>query len=265
MDNRLIDRLRKGDIVAIDIETNSIDKNTCEILQISCAHSSPKSHGECEKLNLYIKPEGKYEIAKGAFEKHGLTKEFIDENGKLLKDVANDILDFIGDRDILVYNGLNFDLPILCRHFKSIGIDFQKHINKVYDSYLLECELNSHRLEDVYRKYYGNDMENAHNAISDCLATMNVFSKQLEEIEDFDSYADEHKIKRDSRFLDGVVTLTEDETLVFVVGKYKDRDVFDIYTEDPQYIKWMWNKEGLLFESTKNYIAAYCKMKKSQK
>lgn len=262
MDQKTIEKFKRGDIVVIDIETTDSDKNTCEILQISCVKSDGETSFGTKTLSYYIKPDGKYEIAKGAFEKHGLTKEFIEENGSSFKEVAQSILDFIGDRDILVYNGLNFDLPILNRFFKKIGVEFPKVGVTVYDSFLMECELNSHRLEEVYKRYYGKPLENAHNASADCLATMDVFVKQLEQIDDFEGFASDHKIKKDSRFLDGFVGLTDEDTLVFMVGKYKDRDVFEIYKEDPQYIKWMWNKEGLLMESTKEFIATYCKKQK---
>lgn len=261
MENTLLKKIEEGNVVTLDIETNDSDKKTCEILQISLYRMDGR--GGTESYSTYIKPVNKYEIAEGAFEKHGLTKEFIEENGNFLKDVAQGIIDFIGDRDLLVYNGMSFDIPILCRQFKEVGFDFPFNNRKIYDSYLFECALNSHKLEEVYFRMFGEYPQKAHDALDDCISTMKVFQKQLEQIDNYDEYTQEKDIKTEMVFPEGFVKFNENNNLVFAVGKYQNQDVFDIYNSDPQYIKWMWNKEGLLFESTKKYIAAYCKMKKS--
>ena len=165
-------------LVCIDIETTGLDKKNNHIIQLSAVKINSETFEEIDSFKSYIKPLKDFTIEDGAFEKHGLSKVFILEQGKTIKEIGQDFIDFIEDCDILSYNGMSFDIAFIDKDFSEAGIsiDWSKH--KSIDVYSIECTLNSRRLEDVYKKYTGNDLINAHDALSDVRATIEVYKHQ---------------------------------------------------------------------------------------
>ena len=142
-------------IVCIDTETTGLNANEDHIIQLSLVKIELQTGIELNVFDRYIIPERKFEISRSAEEVHGITKDFLLENGVYLKDVAGEILEILNSSDAyLTYNGNTFDFKFLIKDFAEIGYEFP--LNKpCIDSYAMECRMNPRDLMSVYKKYVG--------------------------------------------------------------------------------------------------------------
>ena len=250
-------------IVAFDVETTGVDTSNDFVIQLS-AVKFDKDFNEVGMMNFYVLPTSDFEIRPEAQEKHGIDKSFIIENGTLLTIVGKEFLDFIEDCDLLSYNGNSFDVKILSKDLRSVGLDFP--LDKTfYDSLLLETKLCPRTLDATYKKYTGKDLEGAHNSLYDVYATIEVFKHQMNMFKQDDECStdsdeavfayvagfDESKIFD----IDGMIK-KEGDTIVFRKGKHRGVEFMKVAKEDPGYIKWfMTNKD--FSDHTKNILRNY--------
>ena len=142
-------------IVAFDVETTGLDHNVDSIIQLA-AVKFDSDFRELDTYCVYVKPENDFTIAEGAFEKHGLTKEFILENGYPSSSVMQQFNEFCKDCDMLSYNGNTFDIRFIVKEMRAAGIEFS--LSRVfYDSLALEAKINPRTLDFIYKKYTGKE------------------------------------------------------------------------------------------------------------
>jgi len=223
-----------NEIVCFDVETTGLNPLTNHIIQLSMIRFNSKTFEVVVEKNWYVRPLiDTFEMEPSAEAVHGLSKEFIMENGVKLSEIYPEIIEILGDCDVLTYNGNAFDVGFLYNDLKEYGlfIDFNR---KFYDAYTIECGRNSRRLVDVYKRYTGNDLENAHDALSDVKATIEVFKYQgLDNQDDFD------KPEFNIISPEGWLMRMDDGTIVFTKGKYSRKPIADVCKIDPSYIKWV--------------------------
>ena len=116
-------------------------------------------------------------------------------------------------------------------------------------------------LSAALKFYCGKRIENAHDALADVQATIDVFKGQIEkyqeqDYEDKDGNIIEKPIRND---MDSIYTFTNDVSLidvtnrlkynsdgeiVFNFGKYQNQRVIDVITRiDPNYYRWILEKD----------------------
>lgn len=247
-------------IVCWDVETTGLNPKEDFIIQLSAIKFEKETNKVIDDYSWFIKPPHKYEISQSAINVHGLTKEFIDNNGVYFRDIASLFFDMIKDADLLTYNGNTFDIKFLYEECKRWGLELPVADKKFYDAYSMECRFSPRNLSAVYKKYTGKDLEGAHNAMNDVKATMEVFIKQLETndltYEIINEYQENSLLTPDGT-IRNAATPGEDLRIVFAVGKYKDSEFMDITKKDPGYIKWY--MENLASNYTKNILKKYYK------
>ena len=253
------------DIVCFDVETTGLSQKEDFIIQLSMTKID-RNLNKKESKSWYIKPIHTYEIKPTAIEKHGITKEFLEENGVCIKDIANEIIEFTNNCDILTYNGNSFDIGFLYKDLKIVGVEFDLSNRNFYDAFLLYKQLHPSTLEAVYKFYTGKELEDAHNANSDVDATIEVLRGICNEVSDdiqtsLDSFND-HNIVSPENSIKRVV-IDNIESLVFAMGKYKDEEFMSVYKKDPQYIKWF--IINVASEYTYNILKKYCEKSKKSK
>jgi len=103
-------------------------------------------------------------------------------------------------------------------------------------------------------------MENAHDALADVQATIDVLKGQLEMYKDTDIEDQEgnilekpvkndmkvlHDFTNDSNMIDATMRLKHNHegVIVFNFGKYNGQSVAKVLAEDKQYYNWMLNKD----------------------
>lgn len=247
-------------IVAFDVETTGLSFTTDYIIQLA-AVKFDTDFNIIDSMKYIVKPIKDFEIAEGAQEKHGITKEYVLETGTDLKIVAEEFLKFIDGCDMLSYNGRNFDVRMISKDFASVGLQFD--INRVfYDSMLLEIKLNPRTLETIYKKYTGKDLIDAHDALVDVLATIEVFKYQVQSFANQDITLDDIMQMDESKIfcIDGMIK-HDGDNILFAKGKYKDVEFMDVARKDVGYIKWFMTNPDFDYHTKQTLREYYAKNK----
>ena len=164
------------------------------------------------------------------------------------KDIAGEILEFIGDSDLAGFNILRFVLPLLEREFYDAGINFNWRNRAAYDAQKVYHINEKRDLMAAYLLYCGKRLENAHSAMGDAEATMDILNAQIEQygsqetgIEslrdiDYEQKSDYFDKERKFCWWNGDLYPT--------FGKYgRKKDIKDLVTEDRRYLEWILTKD----------------------
>jgi DNA polymerase-3 subunit epsilon len=249
----------------IDTETTGLNKNTDRIIQLAVSKFDENFKIIADKV-WYIKPSGVWKINPDAEAVHKISEEFINENGVSLKSIVAEFLELIKDTTILTYNGSTFDISFIQREFEREGLDTGFENHEFIDGYDIERRMNSNKLSDVYRRYYGEDFDNAHDALADVHATIKVFEAQCNRHGDaIDAETGKGVILESTEQItkmmqtspEGFIYYDKDNVLRFRIGKFKEYPVVDVCKNNPSYIKWLFtpnNGDNICTNITKKAI-----------
>lgn len=233
-------------LILLDLETTGTSIQHDRIIQIAVIKIDMDSVRE-KKTHL-INPG--IPIPPGATEIHGITDAMV--AGKpMFKEIAKAFKDYCSGCDLGGYNSDSFDIPMLIAEFHRCQIEFPDWELNFIDSYKIEQKLNSHSLSDVYRRYTGNDLDDAHDAMIDAEATETVLMHQLDIIESMDKqdgfdpddvtpeFIDNWCQGENKRFDYAGKTYIKDGIVYWSFGKNKDEPVLD----DRGYLNWFLNAD----------------------
>ena len=96
------------------------------------------------------------------------------------ENIAKEALSFLGDSDLAGFNILRFDLPLLEREFYEAKLDFHWRDRNIYDAQKIYHIHEKRDLMAAYLLYCGKKIENAHSALNDADATMDILNAQIE-------------------------------------------------------------------------------------
>jgi DNA polymerase-3 subunit epsilon len=251
-------------ICCIDTETTGLDGQKDFIIQLSLIKFRKDNFEQVLERNWYILPQHKFSISPGAQQAHGISDEFIRENGVSIRSIADEFLDIIKDCDFLTYNGNNFDFKFITKDFRLAGYDVPLDDKLFYDSFGMEVRKTPRNLGAVYKRYTGKDLEGAHDALNDVRATIEVFKYQLMEVEDtYDTINEwnENRLFAPEGFIRDAAAPGEPTRIVFYTGKYSGSDFLQVCKDDPSYIKWY--MENIASNYTKKKLKSYYALHRS--
>lgn len=244
------------DLCFMDLEATGLNVVRDRIVQIAIikylANGKPP-----EELYLTINPG--IPISLEAMLVHGIQAKDVAKK-PVFQQVAQKIYDFIGNADIAGYNSNRFDIPMLMEEFDRVGLEFDISKRRMIDVQRIFYKMEPRTLKAALKYYCDKDMEDAHDALADVRATIDVFEGQLERYKGVDykddegivqkapikkSVAELHEFTNDQRFLDATQKLRYDPTgeIVFNFGKYVNQSVVEVLSKDKQYYNWILNKE----------------------
>ncbi|MBR4974385.1 MAG: 3'-5' exonuclease, partial [Bacteroidales bacterium] len=142
------------------------------------------------------------------------------------------------------YNSMKFDIPLLSEEFLRADVDFDFRKRKLVDVQNIFHKMEQRTLTAAYKFYCQKDLENAHSAEADTLATYEILKAQLDKYPDLQNdvkFLAEFSTK--SKFVDyaGRIVYNEKDVPVFNFGKHKGRAVTDVLKAEPSYYSWMMN------------------------
>ena len=218
-------------LTVFDLETTGIDKTKDEIVQFYGIRIEP--NGMSKSLEFKCKPT--IPISKEASEVHGITNEELANEGAF-REYIPDLLSLFDGCMVGGYNVFNFDLPIINRQFTEhgeVGVFKDTHI---IDSFKLAMLQHPRDLSSMLTVYTGIEMENAHDASADVIATVKILSKQLELEEDsIDAVAPKTAPAPNERVgLTSQIIFTDGHP-VFNFGKHKGQKIVD----NLSYCRWI--------------------------
>ncbi len=266
----------KNDIVVLDLETTGLSVTKCKIIQIALLKIFADGRPN-ELKTKYINPE--CPIPAEVTEITGITNEMV-MNEKPFKTYAKGVLSFVGDADIVTFNGNRFDIPIFMEHMYAAGLELDMTNRKAIDVKRIFHRMERRDLKAAYKFYTGKDMEGAHDAGNDCMATAAVLESMLDKYENVD-FVDKHDeiikapIKNDMQALHeftkdfdeidfmGTMKYDKNGVPVFNFGKYQGMPVATSLIGDLKYYDWIMNK-GDFTRDTRKIINDIVKKHKEQ-
>jgi DNA polymerase-3 subunit epsilon len=241
----------RNPIVFLDLETTGIDVVHDRIVEISLVKVMPDGSREVKtrRLNpgIPIPPE--------ATAVHHISDEDV-RDCPSFREVARSLAAWIEGADLAGYNSNKFDIPVLAEEFLRAGVDIDLKKRKAIDVQNIFYKMEPRTLTAAYKFYCGKELEGAHGAEADTLATLEVLEGQL------DKYGEE--LQNDVGFLAGFstrdtcadyagrVVYDDQGREIFSFGKHKGRLVADVFRDEPSYYSWMMN--GDFPEYTKKVI-----------
>ena len=152
--------------IVLDTETTGLSvKDGHRIVEIGCIELNDLVP-TAKKFHCYLNPERK--VSEKALEVHGYTDDFL-LNKKKFKEIADDFLDFIKDKRLIIHNA-EFDLSHLNNELKILGKDEIK--NDIVDTLVLARDKfpgSSISLDALCKRYrIDNTKRTLHTALIDC-------------------------------------------------------------------------------------------------
>jgi len=245
------------DIVFFDIEATGLNVVKDRIIQLAMIKYRPGAD-EAEEWTSLINP-GPVMISEEAYRVHGISAQMV-ANKPRFEQLADKIWDFIGDADLGGYNSDRFDIPMLMEEFARAGKDFNLENRNTVDAQKIFYKMEPRTLSAAYRLYCGKELENAHDALEDVRATVEVLKGQIEKYKDAE-YIDQDgnvhpgvikndmnalaSFTNDSRTVDVTQRLKYNNNgeIIFNFGKYNGQKVVDVLSRDRQYYNWILEKD----------------------
>jgi len=227
-------------IIFFDLETTGVNVVKDKIVQIAILKIFPD--GEQEQKKTLVNPG--IDIPEGATEVHGITNQMV-LGSPSFKQISKSLAEQMKGCDIAGYNSDVFDVPLLIEEFNRAGIEFPdtgEDINFV-DVLKIERRINSHKLTETFKRYTGEELDGAHDAMNDVIGTAKVLFAQLEKMNDDDARTNDFTVEELDLFcqderkrVDYAGKLYENDGEVYwSFGKHKDCLVKD----ERQYADWV--------------------------
>ena len=230
----------KRPMVFFDLETTGTNISTDRIVEISVV--KVMEDGEKIIRTRRINPE--MPIPAEATAVHHITDEDV-KDCPTFRQVAKSLREVMVGCDFCGFNSNRFDLPLLAEEFMRAGVDvdFFKRAQYV-DVQNIFHKKEERTLVAAYRFYCGKELEGAHSADADTLATYEVLCSQLDRYNDLENSVDflsEFSSRGKTADFAGRIGIDEKGVEVFTFGKYRGQSVEAIFRKEPSYYDWIMN------------------------
>jgi DNA polymerase III epsilon subunit-like protein len=176
--------------IAFDFETSGLPKgrkpvtretlgqyDTCRAVSLSAARFSSRGR-LVDTFDAMILPTD-FEISPGSVAIHGITEEMAKSRGRPFVQVFTDFMTFIGPRTkTMVAHNAKFDTSVLrsemLRHDIDLSLIEDLNFRCTLELYR-ERFLKPIRLGVLYEDIFGEQFEDAHNSLADCIACGRVY------------------------------------------------------------------------------------------
>lgn len=245
-------------LIFIDLEATGLNVGSDRIVEISMLKANPDNTTEIKTAR--INPE--MPIPDVVSKIHGIyDKDIVNE--KTFRQLAPELLKFIGNADFAGFNSNKFDIPMLAEEFLRAEVDFDLDGRRLVDVQNIFHFMEPRNLSAAYKFYCGQTLQNAHSAEADVTATYEIFKAQLQKYEgvtvqdangkDYQPIVNDVSKLTDlntrSKSVDlaGRIVYNEKGEEVFSFGKHKDKTVIEVFTKEPSYYSWIMNGDFPLY------------------
>jgi len=253
----------KRPIAFFDLETTGVKVATDRIVEISIVKIHPD--GKKEIKTRRVNPERPIPAETSAI--HGIYDEDVKDE-PTFKSLAKSLNQFINNCDLAGYNSNRFDIPLLAEEFLRAGIDFDVENRSLVDVQNIFHKMEQRTLVAGYKFYCGKNLENAHSAEADTLATFEIMEAMLDKYEgveftdkkgvtskpvinDITALAEFSQMNKNADLI-GQIIFNDDGKEIINFGKHKGKVVEEIFKTEPSYYNWM--MRGDFPEYTKKVI-----------
>ena len=241
-------------LVFFDLETTGVNILKDRIVEISIVKLMPDG-SEIVKTRR-VNPE--MPIPAEATAVHHITDEDV-ASEPTFRQIAKSLAQLFVGCDIAGFNSNRFDIPLLDQEFQRANVDFDFGKAHFIDVQTIFHKKEPRTLVAAYRFYCGKNLEDAHSAAADTMATCEVLKAQLERYDDLPCDVEAlSEFASQNRNVDFVGRLIYDDQKREVINfdKYKGRIAEEVLCTDPGYYNWI--MQG---DFTKNTKDAFTRIK----
>ncbi len=238
----------KKPIVFFDIESTGVNPESDRIVELSMLKVFPdgKTEIKTRRLNPGIP------ISPGATEVHGISNEDVKDE-PTFPSVAKSVWGFMDGCSLAAYNGINFDIPMLAKEFERASVAHTMYETEIIDPLELFSKILPRTLTSAYKFFCGKDLEGAHGAEADIVATKEIFEVMVEQHGDVIGTTIE-EIAKNSRKegavdLAGKIVMDDKGVYVYNFGRDKGKSVRMF----PSFAYWMFD-QSFITEETKMWL-----------
>ncbi|WP_378187088.1 exonuclease domain-containing protein [Aquimarina sp. W85] len=242
----------KRPICFFDLETTGINISKDRIVEISILKIFP--NGNKESKTWLVNPE--MPIPPETTAVHGIDDAKV-ANEPTFKQLANLINDMIKGCDLAGFNSNRFDIPLLAEELLRVELDFDMKNTVAVDVQTIFHKMEKRTLAAAYKFYCDGELENAHSAEVDTLATYEVLKAQLDrypELENDMNFLADFSARNQFADFAGFIAFNKDGKEVFSFGKHKGKLVEQVMEDEPGYFGWIQNADFPLY--TKKVLTA---------
>jgi DNA polymerase-3 subunit epsilon len=251
----------KRPVIFFDLETTGVDPAKDRIVELAMIKLSPGG-----KKDSYIKRVNPgIPIPAEATAIHGIADEDI-KDSPAFKQIAHHLYDWMKHCDLGGYNSSRFDLPLLAEEFLRAGVEIDFTERHMIDVQQIFFKMESRTLSAAYNFYCNKQLDNAHSAEADIMATIEVLEAQLDKYSDLSNEVKAlNDLSNSEQYVDYARRIViKDGHPVFNFGKYKGKKVEDVFNTEPQYYDWMMQADFSLHTKQKiSEILNKMKLKKA--
>lgn len=232
-------------ICFFDLETTGTNVAKDRIVEISVLKIYP--NGNKESKTWLVNPE--MPIPKESSDIHGITDEKV-ANEPTFKQLSKEIYTLIKDSDLAGFNSDRFDIPLLAEEMLRAEIDFDMRNRLSVDVQTIFHKMEKRTLAAAYKFYCEKELDNAHSAEADTLATYEVLESQLDRYSELESnvkFLSEFTTRKQCADFAGFIIFDEDGDEAFSFGKHKGKKVEMVLEEEPGYSGWILNADFPLY------------------
>lgn len=234
----------KRSVAFFDLETTGVDPAKDRIIEIAIVKLNPD--GTKERYEKRINPERPIPAETTAI--HGIKDEDVSDC-PTFKLLAHEINNFIKGCDLGGYNSNKFDIPCLAEELLRAGIPVDFKSRKLVDVQQVFYKMEPRTLSAAYQFYCNKPLLNAHAAMADVDATVEILEAQLDKYHETieNDVTALHKFTGGDDFVDYARRIVlKDGVAVFNFGKHKGVPVETVFKKEPQYYDWMMQSDFAL-------------------
>lgn len=228
----------KNPIVFFDLETTGTNTVHDRIVEISFLKVSP--NGKKDVKTRRINPE--MPIPAEATAVHHITDDDV-KDCPTFRQIAKSLAEQLEGCDLAGYNSSRFDVPLLAEEFLRAGIDVDFSKKKFIDVQIIFHKKEERTLKAAMKFYCGKELEDAHSAEADTVATYEVLKAQLDKYDDLENDIEklsaEYSSFNNNVDLAGRIILDDKGVEVFNFGKHKGKSVREVLKNEPSFYAWM--------------------------
>ncbi|MBP2830637.1 3'-5' exonuclease [Aquimarina sp. U1-2] len=242
----------KKPICFFDLETTGVNISKDRIVEISILKIFP--NGTQESKTWLVNPE--MPIPPETTAVHGIDNAKV-ANEPTFRQLASQVNDMIKGCDLGGFNSNRFDIPLLAEELLRAGLDFEMKSRVAIDVQTIYHKMEKRTLSAAYKFYCDKDLDNAHSAEADTMATYEVLKAQLDtypELENDSKFLAEFSSRKQFADFAGFIAYDDDGKEVFSFGKHKGKSVERVMEEEPGYFGWIQNADFPLY--TKKVLTA---------
>ena len=248
----------KKPLAFFDLETTGTNVASDRIVEISILKLLP--NGTKEIKTRKINPTIPIPLESSLI--HGIYDADVKDEATFLA-ISKGLSEFLTDCDLAGFNSNKFDVPLLVEEFLRAGVDFEMENRNLVDVQNIFHQMERRSLSAGYEFYCNKNLENAHSAEADTVATYEILEAMLDKyanteleiekgIKTIPVVNDIEKLsvftKRDNCVdLMGRIVVDSNGVTVFNFGKYKGKSVEQVLSDDPGYFSWMMHGDFPLY------------------